>query len=110
MSGQTRKSVEPIALQFARGPQGAAATQNEVVALAHLYVTLTKRDMKRDVPELTLDTALRLLRSAFAKPTLSEQEAIDLVDYHLERNRVAHDSHRKTWLQKHKQLARKLLL
>jgi SRSO17 transposase len=81
-----------------------------LVALAHLYVMLTKRDMKRDVPELTLDMALRLLRSAFAKPTLSEQEAIDLVDYHLERNRVAHDSHRKTWLRKHKQLARKLLL
>ena len=33
MSGQTRKSVEPIALQFARGSQDAAATQNEGVAL-----------------------------------------------------------------------------
>ncbi len=33
MSEQARKSVEPIALQFARGPQGVAATQNEVVAL-----------------------------------------------------------------------------
>ena len=33
MSEQKRKSVEPIALQFARGPDGAAATQNEVVAL-----------------------------------------------------------------------------
>ena len=33
MSDQKRKSVEPIALQFARGPDGAAATQNEVVAL-----------------------------------------------------------------------------
>ena len=33
MSQQKRKSVEPISLQFARGPNGAAATQNEVVAL-----------------------------------------------------------------------------
>ena len=33
MSGQKRKSVEPMALQFARGPNGAAATQNQVVAL-----------------------------------------------------------------------------
>ena len=33
MSEQKRKSVEPIALQFARGAKGAAATQNEVVAL-----------------------------------------------------------------------------
>jgi SRSO17 transposase len=81
-----------------------------LVALAHLFVTLTKRDIKKDVPDLTLDMAMRVLRSAFAKPTLSEQEAIDLVDYHLDRNRVAHDSHRKSWLAKHKQLARKVLL
>ena len=33
LSDQQRKSIEPIALQFARGPDGAAATQNEVVAL-----------------------------------------------------------------------------
>ena len=81
-----------------------------LVALAHLYVTLTRRDAKQQVPELTLDMAIRLLRSAFAKPTLSEQEAIDLVDYHLDRNAVAHKSHRKSWLRKHKELARKLLL
>jgi SRSO17 transposase len=81
-----------------------------LVALAHLYVTLTKRDLKRDIPDFTLDMALRVLRSAFAKPTLSEQEGIDLIDYHLDRNGVAHDSHRKSWLAKHKQLAEKLLL
>jgi SRSO17 transposase len=81
-----------------------------LVALAHLYVTLTRRDLKRDVPELTLDMALRVLCSAFAQPTLSDQEAIDLIDYHLDRNRVAHDSHRKTWLTKHKQLTDELLL
>jgi SRSO17 transposase len=81
-----------------------------LVALAHLYVTLTRRDTQKEVPELTLDMAIRLLRSAFAQPTLSEQEAIDLVDYHLNRNRVAHDSHRKTWLEKHKRLAEELLL
>jgi hypothetical protein len=39
------------------------------VALAHLYVTLTKRDMQKNDPELTLDMAVRLLRTAFAKPT-----------------------------------------
>jgi SRSO17 transposase len=33
VSNQRRESIEPIALQFARGPNGAAATQNEVVAL-----------------------------------------------------------------------------
>ncbi len=40
MSDQKRKSVEPIALQFARGPKGAAATQNEVVALQG-FITLS---------------------------------------------------------------------
>lgn len=81
-----------------------------LVALAHLYVTLTKRDMKRDVPELTLDMALRLLRSAFARRKLGTEQAINIVNYHLKRNHVAHDSHRKSWLQKHKQLKKKLLL
>jgi SRSO17 transposase len=81
-----------------------------LVALAHLYVTLTKQEVKRDVPELTLDLALRVLRSAFARPTLSEDEAMDLIDYYIERNKTAHKSHRKSWLAKHKQLAKKLLL
>jgi hypothetical protein len=73
-------------------------------------VTLTKRDMQKNDPELTLDMAVRLLRTAFAKPTLSEQEAIDLVDYYRKRNRVARDSHRKSWLRKHKTLAKRLVL
>jgi SRSO17 transposase len=81
-----------------------------LIALAHLYVTLTRRDIQHDVPDLTLDMAMRVLRSAFAKPTLSEQEAIDLIDYHRERNDTAHQSHRKTWLAKHKRLAEELLL
>ena len=81
-----------------------------LVALAHLYVTLTKRDLKKDVPELTLDMALRLLRSAFARSRLDSDEAIHLVEYHLERNRVAHESHRKSWLQKHKRIKPEVLL
>jgi SRSO17 transposase len=75
-----------------------------LVALAHLYVTLTKREMKREVPELTLDMALRLLRSAFAKADLSEEHAVDLVEYHLRRNRIAQASHRKRWQAKHEAL------
>jgi SRSO17 transposase len=81
-----------------------------LVAMAHLFVTLTKRDVRHDVPELTLDMALRLLRTSFARPTLSEEEAMGLIDYHLARNRTAHKSHRKSWLEKHKRLARELLL
>ncbi len=81
-----------------------------LVALAHLYVMLTKREVQRDLPELTLDLALRVLRASFARPTLNEDEAMEIIDYHIERNRVAHDSHRKSWIQKHKVLAKKLLL
>jgi SRSO17 transposase len=81
-----------------------------LVALAHLYVTLTKRDVQHDIPDLTLDMAMRILRAAFAKPTLSDEEAIKLIDYHLKRNKVAHESHRKTWLAKHLELAGKVLL
>ena len=72
-----------------------------LVALALLYVTLTRREMRSDVPELTLDMALRLLRSAFARRQLSEEDAIRLMEYHLERNRQARNSHRKTWLARH---------
>ena len=78
--------------------------------LAHLYVTLTKRDLKRDVPDLTLAMALRLLRSAFARPQLTEEDAMYLVEYHLQRNRTAQQSHRKSWLQKHKRIKPEVLL
>lgn len=81
-----------------------------LVALAHLYVTLTKCEMKRDVPELTLDMALRLLRSALARSELSQEQAIHLVEYHLRRNRIARKSHEKTWLNKHHALKQRLNL
>jgi len=81
-----------------------------LVALAHLYVTLTKGDIQKDAPELTLDMALDLLRSAFAKPKLSEDEAIHLVEYHLQRNHTARQSYGKTWLQKHKLMKPEVLL
>jgi SRSO17 transposase len=72
-----------------------------LVALAHLYVTQTERDLKRKVPELTLDMAVRLLRSALPRPQLSLQDAEELVEYHLAHNRQAKKSHRKRWLEKH---------
>jgi hypothetical protein len=54
-----------------------------LVALAHLYVTQTERELKRKVPELTLEMAMRLLRSALPRPQLSLEDAAELVDYHL---------------------------
>jgi SRSO17 transposase len=72
-----------------------------MVALAHLFVTQTRRDLGRDVPDLTLDMALRLLRAALPRPQLSVDDAADLVKYHLAHNKRAQASHRKSWLAKH---------
>jgi SRSO17 transposase len=72
-----------------------------LVALAHLYVVQTRRDLGRKVPDLTIDMAMRLLRAALPRPQLSLEEAGELVDYHRARNKRATDSHRKTWLATH---------
>jgi SRSO17 transposase len=72
-----------------------------LIALAHLYVMQTRRDLNRDVPDLTLDMAVRLLRAALPRPYLNLQQAMELVDYHRDRNKQATKSHRKTWLAKH---------
>ena len=81
-----------------------------LVALAHLYVTLTKRDLRRETPELTLDMAVRVLQSSFAQSELHEDTAAEIIEYHLRRNHTAHQSHRKSWLQKHKRHKLKVLL
>jgi SRSO17 transposase len=81
-----------------------------LVALAHLFVTLTRRDVNEDFPELTLPLAIRLLKSAMSRPTLTERDALRLTEYHLERNATARASHHKSWHHKHKKLKQKPLL
>ena len=81
-----------------------------LVALAHFIVTLTRRDVKDDVPDFTLDMAVRVLQSAFARDHCTEDDAISIIQYHLRRNRAAHQSHRKSWLRKHKRTKAKPLL
>jgi SRSO17 transposase len=71
-----------------------------LVALAHLFITLTRRDLQKRTPELTLDRVVRLLWSAIGRPTLSVEAAIELVNYHINRNRIARDSHMKSWMAK----------
>ena len=44
---------------------------------------------------------MRLLRSALAERELSLEAAIRLVEYHVERNKIARDSHDKAWLARH---------
>jgi SRSO17 transposase len=72
-----------------------------LVALAHLYVTLTRLELREEEPELTLDMAVRLLEASLPRPKLTEEDALELIQYHVDRNKVAHQSHRKTWLANH---------
>jgi len=81
-----------------------------LVALAHLFVTLTKRDVKEAFPELPLPMAMRLLKSTMLRPTLAEQGALRLTEYHLRHNKVSRDFHRKSWQRKHKELKPQPLL
>ena len=54
--------------------------------------------------------AWRLLRSVLQRTKLTVEEAIALVEYHLERNRIARQSFQKSWKKRHKKLKFKLLL
>jgi hypothetical protein len=54
--------------------------------------------------------ALRLVKNALGRPKLSDEEAIALVDYYLQRNRSALKSHTKSWSQRHKEVKYKVLL
>lgn len=81
-----------------------------LVAMAHLFVTVNRYQLKQDVPDITLPMAIRLLQAALQRPTLTEEEAIRLTEYHLRRNRIARESHRKSWMQRHKNVKPKRLL
>src|SRR4051794_3302619 len=73
-----------------------------LVGLAHSFVTLTRRRLQHQVPELTLDRTVRLLGAALEEPELKLPRAVALVEYHVDRNKVAKASHDKTWKEKHK--------
>jgi hypothetical protein len=47
---------------------------------------------------------VRLLEAARDEPGLRLDRAIELVDYHVRRNKVAKASHDKTWKKKHKKV------
>jgi hypothetical protein len=73
-----------------------------LVGLAHLFVTLVRKRLQRDVPELTMDRTVRLLEAALDEPRLRLARAIALVDYYVRRNEAARKSHAKTWRAKHR--------
>ena len=81
-----------------------------LVALAHLYVTQVKREVGRDLPELTLDMAVRIVRAALARPAMAPGDSLQIIEYHLQRNHIAHKAHRKKWLRKNKHRKLKPLL
>ena len=54
--------------------------------------------------------AIRLLKSALEQPDLTQEIAIAIMSYHLRRNRIARNSHRKTWLARHKDVEFKVVL
>jgi SRSO17 transposase len=81
-----------------------------LVAIAHLFITTNRHEMKQDIPELTLPMAIRLIQAALEKPNLSDEEAIRLTEYHLARNKTARESHHKSWKQRHKRIRPKRLL
>ena len=50
---------------------------------------------------MTLDRTVRLLQRAFEVPGLTVELAVLLVEYHIRRNKVARQSHTKTWWARH---------
>jgi hypothetical protein len=73
-----------------------------LVALAHLFITLVRKDLRKGTPALTLDRTVRLLEAALGEPELRLARATALVGYYLRRNEVARRSHAKTWRAKHR--------
>lgn len=81
-----------------------------LVALSHLFVMQTRKELKNDTPDLTLSMVVELLKSALKRPELTTDDACHLIAYHLQRNQTATQSHRKSWLRKHKNAKPKALL
>ena len=81
-----------------------------LVALADWYVTLTRRQLKQNTPELTLPMAVRLLRETLPRPQLDEHDALRILNDHRTQNSIATASHRKTWKKQHSDAAEKLML
>jgi SRSO17 transposase len=81
-----------------------------LVSIAHLFITVNRHELKQDIPELTLPMAMRLIQAALEQPRLTKEDAIRLTEYHLARNKTARESHRNSWLRRHKGIRPKRLL
>jgi hypothetical protein len=81
-----------------------------LVAMAHLFATLVRQECRAEKEQLTLRQSFDLIRAAIVRRPKTYEESLHLAEYYITRNATATRSHRKTWLQKHKQLADKLML
>ena len=43
----------------------------------------------------------RLLSAVLPQPTLTAERALEILEYHIERNRIAKESHTKSWWRRH---------
>ena len=43
----------------------------------------------------------RLLSAVLPQPTLTPERALEIIEYHIERNRIAKESHTKSWWRRH---------
>ena len=57
--------------------------------------------VEKKVPELTLDRTVVLLEAGLEEPEMRLARATALVQYYIIRNRVARQSHERTWWKKH---------
>ncbi len=81
-----------------------------LVAMAYLFATLIRQECQAEPAQLTLRQSFDLIRAALDRPPQTYDESLRLTEYYITRNETARKSHRKTWLQKHKRLAEKLML
>lgn len=81
-----------------------------LVAMAHLFATLVRAECREEKEQLTLRQSFDLIRAAIVHRPRTYDESLELAEYYITRNATDTRSHRKTWLQKHKQLADKLTL
>jgi hypothetical protein len=82
------------------GSLGPAAWQRVCMGWHH-HMTRVALVHLTSPPELTLDRVVRWLVSAIGVPRVIGEAAIQLVDDHIHRNRVARKPHMKSWMHKH---------
>ena len=66
-----------------------------LVALAHLFITLVRKDLRKEIPALSLDRTVRLLQAALRLRHLDEDHAVRLVHYYVHGTRSLESHMRK---------------